>query len=435
MSRTRQGSDPDQPLGNTRNEEPLIRIAARRTVKRWREDAATPEFGRLLVYQATGAAGDALIALGLAGSLFFSVPQADARDRVALYLLLTMAPFAIVAPFLAAFLDRHRGGMKMLMIVASLGRGVLAWLLSTRLDSLYLFPLAFGILILSRAALVVRGAILPQLIPEGRSLVNANASLSKVSAIAGMVVGLPGVLLLKWPGNSTELLFASAVYFVGLAPAVGLPSVRGRRALEDRLGARDAVRSASMRQAVLATTGIRFLVGFLVMHLAFAIRREEFGGSIGLGLLIGAAATGGLVGALLAPRMRRRLKEEGILVTGLVIAGIAGLLVGRYFSAVSAGALVFAYGVTAGATKVAFDSIVQRETPEGARGWAFARFEAGLQFAWVIGAIIPIVPSIPAGPGVFAAGVAANLLALVYVVGRHRLRSRMRPAGRVRDSI
>jgi MFS family permease len=190
-----------------------------------------------------------------------------------------------------------------------------------------------------------------------------------------------------------------------------------------------------MRQAVLATTGIRFLVGFLVTHLAFAIKREEFGGSIGLGLLIGAAATGGLIGALLAPRMRRRLKEEGILVTGLVIAGIAGLLVGRYFSAISAAVLVFAFGVTAGATKVAFDSIVQRETPEGARGWAFARFEAGLQFAWVIGAIIPIVPSIPAGPGVFAAGVAANVLALVYVIGRHRLRSRMRPAGRTRDSI
>jgi MFS family permease len=422
VSSARQGRTPD--------EEPLFRIAARRTVRRWREDAATPEFGRFLAYQATGAAGDALIALGLAGSLFFSVPQADARDRVALYLLLTMAPFAIAAPFLAAFLDRHRGGMKMLMVAASIGRGVLAWLLSTRLDSLYLFPLAFGILILSRSALVVRGAMLPQLIPEGRSLVNANALLSKVSAIAGMLVGLPGVLLLKWPGEATELLFAAAVYFVGLVPALGLPRVRGRRPLADRMGARDAVRSAAIRQAVLATTGIRFLVGFLVIHLAFAIKREEFGGSIGLGLLIGAAATGGLVGALLAPRLRRRLKEEGILVAALVIAGIAGLLVGRYFSAVSAGILVFAFGVTSGAAKVAFDSIVQRETPEGARGWAFARFEAGFQFAWVLGALIPLAPSIPAGAGVFAAGVVANLVALLYVVGRHRVRSHTRAAGR-----
>jgi MFS family permease len=412
------------------DDEPLFRIAARRTAKRWREDAATPEFGRFLAYQATGAAGDALIALGLAGSLFFSVPQADARDRVALYLLFTMAPFAIAAPFLATFLDRHRGGMKTLVVVASIGRGALAWLLSTRLDSLYLFPLAFGILILSRAALVVRGAMLPQLIPKDRSLVNANAMLSKVSAIAGMVVGIPGVLLLKWPGETTELLFGSVVYFLGLIPALALPSVRGRRPLEDRMGAREAVRSPAVRQAVLATTGIRFLVGFLVMHLAFAIKRDEFGGSIGLGLLIGAAATGSLVGALLAPRLRRRLKEEGILVAALVISGIAGLLVGRYFSAISAGVLVFVFGVTAGAAKVAFDSIIQRETPEAARGWAFARFEAGLQFAWVLGSLIPIAPSIPAGTGVFAAGVIANLVAIVYIVGRLRVRSHIRAAGR-----
>src|SRR5918999_2925916 len=113
-----------QPPRKPSDEEPLVRIAARRAVRRMREDAATPEFGRMLLYQAFGAAGDALIALALAGSLFFSVPEATARGRVALYLLLTMAPFAIVAPFLAALLDRHRGGMKILMIVASLGRGL-----------------------------------------------------------------------------------------------------------------------------------------------------------------------------------------------------------------------------------------------------------------------------------------------------------------------
>jgi Major Facilitator Superfamily len=418
----------DASKGRTPDEEPLVRIAARRTLRRWREDAATPEFGRLLIYQASGAAGDALIALALAGSLFFSVPEATARGRVALYLLLTMAPFAIVAPFLAAFLDRHRGGMRFLMIVAAVGRGVFAWLLSTRLDSLYLFPLAFGILILSRAVLVSRGAILPQLIPEGRPLVNANASLSRIGAIAGMIVGLPGVALLKWPGASTELLFATLVYFLGVVPALRLPGRRGRRELIDRVKARAAVRSAAMRQAVLAVTGIRFLVGFLIIHLAFAVKKEDFGGSIGLGLLVGAAATGGLVGALLAPRLRRRFKEEGILVAALFIAGVAGIIVGRYFSPISAAALVFAYGITSGAAKVAFDSIVQRETPEGARGWAFARFEAGLQFAWVAGALIPLAPSLAPGPWVFATGVFANMLAIIYVLGRHRLRVRSEPA-------
>jgi Major Facilitator Superfamily len=407
-------------------EDPLFRIAVRRAVRRLRADAATPEFGRLLTYQALGAAGDALVAIALAGSLFFSVPPAEARDRVALYLLLTMAPFAVVAPFLASFLDRRRGGMRAALVVAALGRAVLAWLMSTRIESLLLFPIAFGLLMFSRATQVVRGALLPQLVPEDHSLVNANASLSRASALAGIAASLPGLALLQWPGVGTELWLGVIVYAVGAVPAIRLPKLRGKREDEERIGARKWARSATIRQALVAAAGIRFLVGFLVFHLAFALRREDFG-SIGLGVLVGAAAAGGLCGALLAPRLRRRLREEGILVAALVVAGASGLLVGWWFNAVTASVLVFAFGLTSGTAKVAFDAIVQRETPEAARGWAFARYESGLQFAWVLGALMPLVPTIPAGPGVFATGVAANLLAILFLFARHRVRSSAMP--------
>jgi hypothetical protein len=409
-----------------RDEEPLFRIVVRRAVRRLRSDAATPEFGRLLTYQALGAAGDALVAIALAGSLFFSVPPAEARDRVALYLLLTMAPFAVVAPFLAAFLDRRRGGMRASLVIAAIGRAVLAWLMSTRIESLLLFPIAFGVLMLSRATQVIRGALLPQLIPEDHSFVNANASLSRASALAGIAASLPGLALLQWPGVGTELWLAVVVYAIGIVPAFRLPKIRGKRDEGERLGARKWARSVTIRQAVVAAAGIRFLAGFLVFHLAFALRREDFG-SIGLGVLVGAAATGGLCGALLAPRLKRRLKEEGILVTALVLAGASGLLVGWWFNAVTASLLVFAFGVTSGTAKVAFDSIVQREIPEAARGWAFARYESGLQFAWVLGALTPLLPSIPAGAGVFATGIAANLLAILFVFARHRVRSGVMP--------
>jgi Major Facilitator Superfamily len=408
------------------DEEPLARIAVRRALRRLRADATTPEFGRLLSYQAFGAAGDALVAIALAGSLFFSVPPTQARDRVALYLLLTMAPFAIVAPLLATFLDRRRGGMRAALVVAAIGRALFAWLMSTRIDSLLLFPIAFGLLIFSRASQVVRGALLPQLVPDEHSLVNANASLSRTSALAGIGASLPGIALLRWPGVQIELWLAVVVYAAGAIPALRLPKVHGKREDEERIGARKWARSVTIRQAVVAAAGIRFLVGFLVFHLAFALRREDFG-SIGLGLLVGAAAAGGLFGALLAPRLRRRLREEGILVTALVLAGASGLLVGWWFSAVTATVLVFAFGVTSGIAKVAFDAIVQRETPEGARGWAFARYESGLQLAWVLGAFVPLLPTIPAGPGVFAAGVAANLLAILFMLGRHRVSSGVMP--------
>ncbi|HWC14049.1 MAG TPA: MFS transporter [Actinomycetota bacterium] len=374
---------------------------------------------RLLLHQASGAAGDALVALALAGSLFFSVPETTARGRVLLYLGLTMAPFAVVSPFLARILDRFKGSLRWAMVVTSVGRATLAWLLASRLESLLMFPIVFGILMMSRASLVVRGAVLPHVVPEGRTLVEANSSLSRIGAIAGIVAGIPGLLLIRWPGVQVELLFAAAVYYLGTLPALRLSASSGRRSRTQRDRARSAASSPIVRQAIVATAGMRFLVGFLVFHLAFALRRENLG-SLGLGLLVGSAALGGLGGALLAPRLRRTLSEPGIIAAALVAAGIAGLVVGRWFNLYTASALVFVFGVASGVAKVAFDSIVQTELPEGARGWAFARSESTLQLAWVAGAMAPLLIAIPAGPGVFATGVAAQVLALVYVAGRRR---------------
>jgi MFS family permease len=401
------------------DEEPLLAIAARRAVRKARAEAATPEFGRLLLFHASGAAGDALLALALAGSLFFSVPEAEARGKVALYLLLTVAPFAVVAPFLSAYLDRHRAGVRAAMVVTALGRGSLAWLLASRLDSLLLFPIAFGVLVLSRAAHIVRGTMLPRVVPEGRTLVAANASLSKTAAFSGLLAGAIGLALVNWPGPQTELLVATTVFYVGAVPALRIPSPRGRRLQEERLEARRQARGVTVRQAVVAMGGMRLLVGFLVFHLAFALRREDLG-SIGLGVLIASAAAGALAGALIAPRLRKRLREEGIIVICLAVAGIVAIVTGNWFSVSAAAVLAFAFGIGSGAAKVAFDSIVQRDIPEGARGWAFARFEVVLQLLWVVGALVPLVVSVPAGPGVIGVGLASNGLAVLYTVGRAR---------------
>lgn len=408
------------------DEEPLLRIAARRAVRRARAHATTPALGRFLVYQASGAAGDALIALALAGSLFFDVPSTEARDRVALYLALTVAPFAIVAPFLSRILDRHMGSLKVAMVLSALGRGLLAWLLATRLDSNYLFPIAFGVLLLSRSTLVVRGALLPTLVPEEGSLVEANAALSKAGALAGMVAIIPGVILARWISTRLELLLTAAVYLIGVFPALGIPAPRGKRPLHEQLGARRALRSMSLRQAVLMAAGMRFLVGFLVFHLAFALRRED-AGSLGLGLLIGSAAIGTLFGAILAPRLRRGMREEGILMVTMAGAAIGALVAGYWFSVPTAAALVFVYGISSGAAKVAFDSLVQKGTSDAGRGFAFAKYESVLQLAWVLGGLVPLLLSIPSGPGVVAAGVLATTLSLIYLVGRRRARAAALP--------
>src|SRR5437660_1507400 len=52
----------------------------------------------LIELTAAGSIGDAFVAVALAGTLFFSASVDQARGRIALALLITMAPFAVLAP-------------------------------------------------------------------------------------------------------------------------------------------------------------------------------------------------------------------------------------------------------------------------------------------------------------------------------------------------
>ncbi len=62
------------------------------------EGAGDSGLSRLLELHACNAAGDAAVAISLSGTLFFQVPTDQARGQVALFLGLTMLPFAVVAP-------------------------------------------------------------------------------------------------------------------------------------------------------------------------------------------------------------------------------------------------------------------------------------------------------------------------------------------------
>ena len=105
-------------------------------------------FRRLAETHAGSVAGDTAVAIALAGTLFFSVPSADARSKVALYLVITMAPFAVIGPFLGRFFERfpaaYRGGM----VVSAALRAVVAIVMAIWINSIFLFPLAFLLLVL-----------------------------------------------------------------------------------------------------------------------------------------------------------------------------------------------------------------------------------------------------------------------------------------------
>ena len=125
-------------------------------------------FGRLALVQVLMLAGDTLVTISLAGSLFFSISPTEAKSKVFLYLVLTLAPFAVVSPLLGPLIDRSRGARRAMVVFSAVGRLVICPFMARDIHSLLLFPEAFLILVLSKLYLVTRGALVPEMIAVGR---------------------------------------------------------------------------------------------------------------------------------------------------------------------------------------------------------------------------------------------------------------------------
>jgi hypothetical protein len=353
-----------------------------RPQRRWLP--AHPPFRRLLQVQAAHAAGDALVALALVNTLFFNVPLGEARDKVALYLLLTMTPFALLSPLVGPLLDRFRGSYRFAIIAAALGRATLALLLSTRTDRLWLYPLAFGSLVLSRAHGVSRSAIVPECVPPGRTLMWGNAWLAVISVAGGAAAAGPGLAINHVLSTQWTLKLAVVVFVVGGIAAFDLPRAAsgGRR---PRVHDFRALLSPRILAGGVAAASIRACVGFLVFFLAFVLRAQGHGAR-GLGSSVAAATAGGVVAAIITPPLRRVLHESALLVVAPLGAGIAALWAASRFGTGTAAVVAGITGAAAGTARLAFDSLLQQRVPEEVRGRTFARYETIFQVFWVGGA-------------------------------------------------
>ena len=148
----------------------------------------------LIELTAASSVGDAFVAVALAGTLFFNASVSQARSQVAIALLVTMAPFAVLAPLIGPMLDRVPQGRRFILAGTLLARGALCWGMAGAVfyhDSVTLLPAAFGVLVLQKAYGVTRSAITPRLLPREITLVTANAR----TGLASLIASTLGVLL------------------------------------------------------------------------------------------------------------------------------------------------------------------------------------------------------------------------------------------------
>ncbi len=378
--------------------------------------------GRLIELHAINGAGDMMITVALASTVFFSVPTDEARGRVALYLAITMAPFTVLAPVIGPLLDRLPHGRRASMAAAMLARAVLALLMSAVVATggLQLYPEALGVLVASKSYGVVRSAVVPRLLPPTFSLVKANsrvtlAGLLATGAAAPVAAGLNSIGP-QWP------LYGACVIFMGGAfAAFTLPhkvdEARGERrarlstheAHSKRPGLRTVTRSVLC--GLLANAAMRGLSGFLIFFLAFLLREHPLAGqsaAVSLGIVGVSAGVGNACGTAVGAWLRARAPEVIVASVLCVTLGMA-VLAAVFYSGVFMAVLAATAGFCQALAKLSLDAMIQRDVPEAVRTSAFARSETLLQVAWVLGGAIGIV--LPLN-GVLGMSVAAVIVAL-----------------------
>ena len=428
----------------------------------------TTSFTKLARVHFLSIIGDGAIAVALAGSIFFSIDPAEARWRVALYLILTIAPFAVVTPLLGPAIDRAAGGRRSMIIATLVLRAILALLMARHIDSLLLFPEAFVMLVLQKTYGVSRTALVPAVCPREDELIQANSKLSLLSSIGGVVGGAMGVILIAIFGNGASTILASLVFLAGASAAFKLPQVQIAKAPVDETEKLE-VRGANIVLAATAIAVLRGIVGFTTFLLAFHLRAgddgadvEEPGSLFGAALgafregsydaevmpdligtpgppqwqlaVVGLAAGGGaFLGAKFAPDIRDRTSEERIVLGAMVTTALAAFLGGWGGGIQGTAVLAFGVGISASVGKLGFDALVQRDAPRSNHGRAFAKFEGRFQLTWALGAFIAVISRFPIQLGAFMIALAAGFAAVSYELGRRT--DRVQSSSRIGEAI
>ncbi|HTC81529.1 MAG TPA: MFS transporter, partial [Acidimicrobiia bacterium] len=322
-------------------------------------------------------------------------------------------PFAVVAPIMGPALDRTKGGRRIMVAAFALGRAMLCVFMANHLNSLLFYPAAFGALALSKGYLVAKSALVPAVVSDEEGLVEANSRLALIAVVAGVALGPIGAGIQTLLGAHWVLRLAALVNLASVVAAFRIPK-SPKTALPVPPEEEAELHASSIRLAATAMAVLRAAVGFLTFLAAFDLKRSHAASWL-FGLVIGAGALGGFLGAVIAPRLRRVMREETILVGSLLVPAVVTLFGARAFGNTAIGVVACAVAVGAASGRLAFDSLVQRDAPEAARGRTFARFETRFQLAWVGGAVIPAaIPDLPGRLGFLLLAVGLAFFGLSY---------------------
>lgn len=370
---------------------------------------------------------DAAMAVALANTLFFAAASAESKGRVALYLLITIAPFAVIAPLIGPALDRLQHGRRA-ALAGSFGlRTLLAIVLIANYDGAsgsfppwVLYPCALGMMVLSKSFSVLRSAVTPRVMPPTIDLVRVNSRLTMFGMLGGTMVGggiaagaeyacstlfeLPGALFVLIAATLAGAWLSMRIPSWVEVTAGEVPTTlsyhdggeRLRRMPEHHRVQADTVRQPLGRNIITSLWGnctIKAMVGFLFLYPAFVAKSHDASGWEQLrvlGLIGAAAAVGNFAGNFTAARLK--LGRPSVLVvrctTAVTVMALAAAVTGNLIVAAAAAVVTSAASAVG---KASLDASLQDDLPEESRASAFGRSESALQLAWVFGGAIGVL--------------------------------------------
>lgn len=388
-------------------------------------DLGASPFSRLALTHVCSVSGDALVTVALAGSLFFNISPTAARSRVALGLIFTLLPFAVVAPFLGPIIDRTRGGRRMMVLLSAIGRALVCLAMAHVVNGLLLFPAAFASLVLSKTYVVAKASLVPTVVKSHNELVEANSRLALGGALVGFLMSLPGIAILKLFSASALLNVDAFVFFCAALAAMRIVARRPDEGLpegeqgEHPAGSGAVVWGPAVAIGALAMATLRAVVGFTTFLIAFSFRRGHVS-TIWFGVVLIFSVVGGLLGTAAAPYLRERVREEQMVVGALAGVAVLGLAMSQLSGPLAAAVLAGGVGFAASGAKQAFDSLVQRDVPRAHQARAFARFEATFQLVWVLGGLLPVLIRIGQSVGFVMITCGAVAAGVFQLVSRHQ---------------
>ncbi|MEE6175051.1 MFS transporter [Mycobacterium sp. 050134] len=371
---------------------------------------------------------DAAMAVALANTLFFAAATGESKGRVALYLLITIAPFAVIAPLIGPALDRLQHGRRVALAASFALRTALALVLIMNYDgasgsypSWVLYPCALAMMVFSKSFSVLRSAVTPRVMPPTIDLVRVNSRLTVFGLLGGTIAG--GAVAAGVEFACTHLFRLPGALFVVIAVTVAgaLLSMRIPRWVEVTAGEVPATLSyrrdseeprrrwpeevkkvgGTLRQplgrniitSLWGNCTIKVMVGFLFLYPAFVAKAHQANGWVQLGMLgmIGAAAgIGNFAGNFASARLK--LGRPAALVVRCTMAVSAVALAGAVAGTLMV--VVIATLVTSGSSAIAkasLDASLQNDLPEESRASGFGRSESTLQLAWVLGGALGVM--------------------------------------------